>query len=66
MDVRYLLMLEFVSMMTQKWRGGVKRLWRISQSGVFEMLQTARFPSTRQGQSDLFPPWFPMSKDRIT
>ena len=62
MKVRHFLMLEFMSMMTDEWRGGVKRPWRISHAGACEMLQTAKFPSTTQGESGLFAPGSPMRK----
>ena len=54
MDVRCLLTLEFVSVITHKWKGGVKRPWRISHAGACEMLQIAKFLSTGQEKSGLF------------
>ena len=57
-----LLTVEFVSMLTDKWRSGVKRPWRISHAEVCEMLQTTRFPSTGQVESGVFTPGSPMWK----
>lgn len=61
-DVRYLLTLEFVSMMTDKWRGAVKRPWKGFHVEAYELLQTAKFHSTGQVESGLFAPWSPMWK----
>ena len=57
-----MLMLEFVSMMTQKWRGGVKKPWRDFHLETHELLQIARFRSTGQVECGLFAPGSPMWK----
>ena len=45
-DVRCLLTLEFLSMMTDKWRGGIKRPWRSSHAEACELLQKVTFLCT--------------------